>query len=190
MFDNIKLNNFTIVGIDPGISHLGMSAISVTPDLSKIDAIYFQTNDGDKADLEYITTTTIEERFTKILHHKRVLKRWFDRHNPSFVIYEKPFIHGNRPTAFGALVESIMCIKQACYEFNPFIDIYEYTPLNIKKSVHAQNYQGKNFMTDALINIPEIKPFIENYLGFIDEHSIDSIAIAYTHLINLREGLV
>lgn len=190
MFNEIKLENFVIVGIDPGISHMGLSAMSVTPDLSKVTSIYAKTIHGDDADLDIPSSSFIDDRFCKILHHDRSLTRWIKMYKPSYVIYERPFIHGSRPTAYGALVESICCIKNAVYKCSPFIDIHEYTPLTIKKSVSAHNFKGKEFMTEALVNIPEIYNLIRNQMSNLDEHSIDSIAIAYTHLKNLRDGLV
>lgn len=184
MFTDIELRDFVIVGIDPGISNMGMSAISVSPDLTTINYIHADTSHGDKAILDVPSTYTVDARFTKLLYHSNNLTKWLLKYRPSYISYEEPFIHGTRPTAYGALVESVSYIKSTSFNFNPNINIYGYTPLNIKKTVHTESFKGKGFVLDALNNINEIK---NQMVPGLDEHSIDAIAIAYTHLVYLRK---
>lgn len=190
MFLNIELNDFTIMGVDPGISHMGLSAIVVSPDLRSIKYIAGRTSHGDDANLDSNYAYYVDDRYAKIKHHDGFISAWLYTYKPSFLVYEKPFIHSSRPAAYGALIESTCCIKDAAQRYSPYVDVYEYAPLSIKKRVHAEGFNSKEYVKDALLGINEISYFIKNQMVSLDEHSLDAIAIAYTHLLNLRDGLV
>lgn len=190
MFQDIRLGDLVIVGVDPGVSHMGMCAMYVTPDLSTIKHITAKTTHGDHAELETYLTTNIDERYTKIIYHEHNLSNWISYHDPSYVVYEKPFIQGSRPQAYGALVESTMCIKRAVYGTSRYIYVYEYTPLNIKRSIGVKNFHSKDYVLEAIQNIPELYELLKNKMSLLDDHALDSIAVAYTHLNNLRNNLV
>lgn len=186
MNNDITLDNLVIVGIDPGISHMGLSAIYVSPDLSTIYSIY-NTTIHSKDSPENISSFYIDNRYSITEYHYSNLINWLSIHNPHYVVYEEPFFYFKSPAAYGALVESICVIRNAVHNYNPYIYIFNYRPKHIKLSVHATSYQGKVHMKDAILKIPEIyNNIINNIDRDVDEHGIDSIAVAYTHLQHLR----
>ena len=133
----------TILGIDPGIATVGYGVISA--------------EGGRYRALEYgaiITKahTLLEHRLRDIFDDVTQIIR---RHRPDCMAIEELFFNSNRKTAVDVCQGRGVILLAAAKEN---VDIYEYTPLQIKQSVVGYGRaekQQKMYMTSLILNLDE-----------------------------------
>lgn len=153
-------NKMIIVGIDPGIAILGYGVLE------------FMNNKFRVIDYNAVCTTpknTMPERIEIIFNS---LNDIFDKYKPDAVAFEELFFNQNAKTAIvvgqarGAAVLSAQLKK---------INIYEYTPLQVKQAVTGYGRADKKQiqqMVRMLLNLREVpKP----------DDVADALAIALCH---------
>ncbi len=99
---------------------------------------------------------------------------------PNFAITETPFM-GNHASAFGALMETICAIRNACAAYDPHMNLMGIDPPSAKKMVGAPGNAKKPQMQEAVGAILPALGWDEQSCGEflkLDEHSVDAIAIA------------
>ena len=177
----------TIVGIDPGSETLGICMLDFNVVTMAVVKTTAQTFVGSKLGMmsRWIAESH-SERFARIEAHKQNLKQllWINR--PLIVACESPFYNSLRPSAYGVLVEVLNALKYACYEYNPDLPFTLIDPPSAKKAVGAKGNAKKEQMREAVLVLPDL--FFQGPvpLNNLDEHSIDSIAIAYSKLQQFR----
>jgi len=109
-----------------------------------------------------------------------IYKITYDNQPMAFSI-ESPFM-SRFPKAFGLLSEFINTIELAIFRAEPNVIQYRVSPKEGKSVISALD-DTKEAMYEALLKIKEVEPFIHEGLN---EHEIDSIAIAYWVLERYR----
>lgn len=150
-----------ILGIDPGINFIGFGLIK------------YEKKEMSLIDYGCITTTQ-EDNFTQRLNKIYYeLKNIIEKYNPDEVVIEEIFFNKNTRTALqvskvsGAIALTIALIG---------LDLYEYTPLQVKQATvgngRADKYQVQS-MVKILLSLPEIpKP----------DHAADALAVIICHV--------
>ena len=179
----------TIVGIDPGSETLGLCRISFNVNTLQIVSTQAQTYIGTKIQtgmsrwiLEYQT-----ERFARIHAHKLNLGRILIQSRPLTVACESPFYSSRRPGAFSALTEVISALRYACFEYDPRLPFTLIDPPSAKIAVGAKGNAKKEQVQEAVLQLPDLNFIGDVSLNKLDEHSIDSIAIAYSKIQEWRQ---
>lgn len=150
-----------ILGIDPGLTHIGYGLIQY--EKKEIVLIDYGCITTDKKD-------TFTVRLEKI-HYE--LKEIIEKHNPHEVVIEEIFFNKNTRTALmvskvsGAIALTVSLIG---------LEFYEYTPLQVKQATvgngRADKFQVQS-MVKILLNLPEIpRP----------DHAADALAVAICHV--------
>lgn len=149
-----------ILGLDPGLAILGYGIIEV------------EGNSYRALDYGIIETDSIEEDPIRLLQIFKSLSRLIEMYSPDEVAIEELFFNKNIKTAIQVAqargVEILTCMEKG-------IEVYEYTPLQIKQAVvgygRAEKRQVQE-MVKMLLNLKEIpKP----------DDAADGLAIAITH---------
>ena len=178
-----------IVGIDPGVSNLGYSALSydlVTGEIKLIEVNTFVTDKllrtkpwlADKLGERYAKLEILEEKLVEV----------FGRHSPASVCSEAPYL-GRFPQAFAALTECLYMERKALLRHSTEMFLFSIDPSTVKRCVGVNGKSSdKKDMTNALKALKEIDTSGWD-LDSLDEHSIDAIAVAYSEILRLEGRL-
>lgn len=177
-------NHVCIVGIDPGTTNLGFAALEFDIQTLQIHRLYATSFKSQQmVGLDGIIRLSHSERIEKIYAQKDNLVNHFRYFHPSFICCESPFYNRFRPSAYGPLVEILFAIRTAAIEYDPIVKFFTYAPSVIKKAVGAGAISGKDAVKAAILGNAELATaFTEGDLAGLDEHAIDAIGVAYTHL--------
>lgn len=178
----------TICGIDPGSNMLGLGVIRFnlrTLDIVSVQGMSFKSE--PMMDNDDLISITHLERTSKIIAQKNNLVQYFSFFQPFVVACENPFINRFRPNAFAPLVEVVFAVRAAVTEYNPIIKFVTYEPSVIKKAVGAGAIAGKDAVKAAILSNSELNPNPFTNLSDLDEHALDAIGAAYTHLQRYRK---
>jgi Holliday junction resolvasome RuvABC endonuclease subunit len=179
-----------IIGIDPGSQTLGFSVLTfdvVTKEIIKTQA---KTFTGSKlACIKEWEILTHGERQARISAHGRTLLDLFNHYKPLFIACEAPFYNMKRPNAFQALLEVILEVRKSAMEYDPWRVVYLIDPPSVKKSVGASGGGDKEAVKKALrLKQEEIK--LVGTVDEYDEHSLDSIAVAYCRFQEMKRSII
>ena len=168
MHNNGKKNN-VIVGIDPGSTIIGYGVISYEDKSRKPKTL----------DYGYIDLKNYYKQEEKLLHLNQDLKHLFKKYNPKYVAIENIYFFKNAKT-FTAVSEAKGVILLAAAEAG--VDIYEYTPLQVKQTISGYGKADKKFIEKLIQSALDICSTIK------PDDSSDALAIAlchYHHLANV-----
>lgn len=102
-----------------------------------------------------------------------------DMYDPDIVTIETPFMH-RMPHAYATLRESMMMIIDCVTDFDYRLEVFGVTPMEAKKAVNAARYdKGKEPVRQAVLALPDVRYANGINPELLDEHCIDSIAVAY-----------
>jgi Holliday junction resolvasome RuvABC endonuclease subunit len=178
-------DTFTILSIDPGTSTLGFCVIKLQIETLKIMEGHSWTVDATR--LAFYRDEIVEthgEKFARIIAHKRNLENVLRFYNPLVLVCETPFFNRLRPSAGGPLYELYTTIEQTVYEWDQYKPVYGVDPKTVKKNVKVAD-NSKPAMLAALKKIEELECF---NLDLLDEHAIDSTAVGYWKVTELRKA--
>lgn len=180
----------TFCGIDPGSHHVGLCAMTIAWEDLSIVAIEAQTYDSP-IHLGICEPKAPMDRWDRIAHQQQRLVRALVHYQPWIVCCESPFYNRFRPGAYGALVECVAAIREAARQYDPTVRFTLYEPAVVKKTVGATAHGTKQAVKDRLSTIDEVTRHVEvlEWASY-DEHSLDAIAVAYTHLLKMRRQRV
>jgi crossover junction endodeoxyribonuclease RuvC len=149
-----------IIGVDPGLATVGVGII--------------EANNGVYRAVEYGAIITkprqlLEDRLDQIFVR---LTDIIDRHKPDCMVVEELFFNTNAKTALDVAQARGVILLAAKKKG---LDIYEYTPLQVKQSVVGYGRAEKHqviYMTKLLLNLKEApKP----------DDTADALALAICH---------
>ncbi len=149
-----------ILGIDPGLANTGYALIKTFGNnISLIEAGIIKTP----------ASAHLSERL--FLIRKKMIKI-INNFNPSSISVEKIFLNINQKTA----IQTAMVIGLVASISGEFaIPYFEYTPLQIKKSITGSGRSPKSQLKKMIVYIlPDLSNVKNN-------HSIDAAAVAYCH---------
>lgn len=177
--------NYKLVAIDPGLTNTGVAIYEIN-DRNKIVNIYSHTIQPDKLPYKVLLDNSIvTDRVIRLFKLRLAIQILTSQVRPSAVICEGPFYSSFRPMAYGSLVETISYIQAGVMEVDPNIYFDLIQPLSVKKTIGAGMMKGKVDVTKAVSMRSDIMSVLRNPLEELDEHSIDAIAIGYSHLKQL-----
>jgi len=155
-----------ILGIDPGYDRLGL-AILEKPTKGKEVVLYSNC----------LQTSAKDPISKRLLEIGTEVGRILDEYKPVAMAIENLFISKNQKTAM-RVAEARGIIMYEAYKRH--IDVFEYTPMQIKVAVTSDGNSDKERMikmVHLLVKIPEKKRVDDEF---------DAIAVALTHSANSR----
>lgn len=178
-----------IIGIDPGSQTLGFSVLSFDVVTNEIVKTQAKTFTGSKlACVSEWEELTHGERQARISAHGKNLLELFNHYMPLQIACEAPFYNMKRPNAFQALLEVILEVKKSAMLYDPWRVVYLIDPPTVKKSVGASGGGDKDAVKKAIrLKTEELK--LTQDLDEYDEHSIDSIAVAYCRFQEMKKSI-
>lgn len=176
---------YHVCGIDPGTTSLGLSVISydIRTTLKRVE-LSITLNAAKSMGKYSPVIETNGERFARLISHKAILVDMFSYYKPNRIVSESPYL-SRFPQAFAALTECLFMIEEAvrCYDF--FISLEKIDPATAKTLVGVSGKsKDKEDMRRALQALSDLDWGFVNS-NVLDEHSIDSLAIAYGKLNSL-----
>jgi crossover junction endodeoxyribonuclease RuvC len=159
----MQLNKIRILGIDPGLATTGISVIESVNDNSYI-ALYCSCIETKKKDMIHIRLKKIYFAIDDIIK----------KYKPSYLAIEELFFSANAKTAIDVGQARGVSMLAAS---NNDLEIYEYTPLEVKQAVVGYGRATKDqikYMVKIILNLQEDK-FPKK------DDAWDSMAIAITH---------
>ena len=171
------------MAIDPG-TNMGVSIISISvPDIkiigistSSID-LSIMTKPNELQDNLLLRTQVIQKMMREIMFMYR----------PRVLAMEAAFVNSRFPKSVMYLSQYIGAISLTVTEMDPFIKIFNYPPKKVKATVSGGK-ANKDDMMAAVAKITEITDCIDPTK--LTEHEVDSLAIGYTYLKELRNNPV
>ena len=179
-------NKLVVVGIDPGVEHLGLSVLHLDVYTHEVSLVTSITLHGEqllrnRPDL----VDSLKARYGKLHLYGEIVNSIFHDYNVHAVAIEQPFL-GRFPTAYASLLECCMQVRHELFKYNPTILLDCIDPPTIKINVGtAGGSNDKNDMTESIKDRIAHGDIINDYgvdIDSLDEHAIDSIAIGYTHI--------
>ncbi len=166
-----------VLGVDPGSRSLGLSLFDY--DIEKDEPVLWHTElfQADTLRDSSLDLFNYPPRGRNLRKCGRYLTRILERYQPNIVACEDAYM-GRFPTAFRSLSEGIICIQNAVADWDPFTTMWLVDPPSAKIAVGAPGRGGgKDAVRDAVMRHRGFIKEVE--VDQLDEHSIDSIAIAY-----------
>jgi Holliday junction resolvasome RuvABC endonuclease subunit len=174
-----------VMGVDPGSSSLGLTIIDHNIETNTPTLWYtelFQAKTVIDSSPYLFNFPTRGQRLRKCGLY---LTEMLEEYQPHLVACEDAYM-GRFPTAFRSLSEGIICIQNAVAAWDPFVRLMLVDPPTAKIAVGAPGRGGgKDAVRDAVMANRDFVKEVE--VDLLDEHSIDSIAIAYWALQRWRE---
>lgn len=172
---------FKILGIDPGTTNLGLAVMMVDIKTALIvDTVAYTLNANKIISRDTWNSNIHSDRFDRILSLKKSVLNLLQHHQPNIVSCESPFFGRSHPNAFQALTEILTAIRDALYEYSPWIELTLVSPSVVKQAVLAKGNATKDIMKEKVqLLAPELNLNYNNPFERLDEHSIDAISVAY-----------
>lgn len=170
----------TVMGIDPGSSNLGVAIIEFDIESMTIVKTIASTLVGVKLMKKDTWDTELHgERFSRIRALKEAMLDLMETHNPVQIACESPFYSQRMPSAFGVLMEVLIAVKEAIYEYDSWRVVWLIDPPRVKQGVGGKGNADKDKMKELVVGLSDLCYEGDVPLAQLDEHSIDAIAVAY-----------
>ena len=162
-----KKQSNVILGIDPGSTVIGYGIIRYENKRQKPDVL----------DYGYLDLKGWSKQEEKLLHLNKDLKQIFRKYKPSYIAIETIYFFKNAKT-FTAVSEAKGVIMLTAAEAE--INIYEYTPLQVKQTISGYGKADKKIIEKLIQNSLDIRSSIK------PDDSSDALAIALCHYHHMR----
>lgn len=189
-----------VAGIDPGTTTLGLSFLDLYLTNGRCVIAYSKTVDGGKLGKDYrLEAETHGDRFSRLTAMEDFLFVIFETMQPHAFCTESPFLR-KFPATFAALTECVSHCRRAVHRYDRHMPMDLVDPPTAKKDVGMMIKKGstKDDVKAAILRLVESKlpnglPALEVApdvnLDELDEHEIDSIAVAYHLVQQLRKQI-
>lgn len=178
-------DTFTILSLDPGTIFTGYGLIKANiQTLEMVQAKAWTVDASKLVDIQDWDTGLYGERFARVKQHGIAFYEYLIEHQPMVVVCESPFYNPRRPTAYGALLEIVLTIREQLYQWDRWMMLHQIDPATAKKSIGVPGNSGdKSLVKEKLLQLNEFKNIgLEDF----DEHSADALLIAKCQLDKLR----
>jgi Holliday junction resolvasome RuvABC endonuclease subunit len=173
---------FNIFSIDPGINHLGLSITSIDFNTKEVLSTDTKTIHAKE---KYLNKHTIENyglKQAKIDYLNQIFIDLLNEYRPITVAIETPFYNLKRPAAFMPLVELLYQLSISLRATLASSNLALYQPSIIKKTIGASAICKKEEVREYVLKKKDFFKYKSIFpMEDLDEHSIDSLAIFYTH---------
>ena len=163
-----------ILGIDPGSTKIGYGVISY-----KCRSNFLNPPNGADPQVlgyGYIDLKNHIGQEKRLLHLHEDLKEIFTEYKPHSMAIENIYFFKNAKT-FGAVVQSKGVILFTAAQAK--INVYEYTPLQVKQTIGGHGKASKNFLQKL------VKSSLDINCNIKPDDASDALAIALCHLRHL-----
>lgn len=170
---------FRIAGFDPG-ANLGLTYLENTLDGSNPIVKRVETEKLNPAGFGYKEIAEIHgARVVRLMIMYDRITQFLREVKPHAVVVEGNYL-GRFATAFGSLVECVAVIRSAVFAYDPFMQLHLVDPTTVKTTIGMKRIRGTD-KTDVRIALKALKTLDWGDINIdtLDEHSIDSVAIAY-----------
>jgi len=178
---------FRVVGLDPGTENLGFSVLDLSLSTGGIAVVHSETLTPQKLLSDYRNEERIHgARTARLMALEDSLFSRFEQFQPHAICTESPFL-GRFPQAFAALTECVSFVRRAVCRFDRYLPLEMVDPPTAKKAVGMTVKRGitKDDVKEAIKKLD--LPLPEGVtLDALDEHQIDSIAVAYYQVLIFR----
>lgn len=175
-----------IVGIDPGSETLGVAVLSVDVTTMQIVSSIARTYIGSKmAGKNNWIGSLHGDRVGRILAHEDNLLEIFNYYNPLIIVSESPFINTKFPQSGLVLTEVLCSIRRAVMRYSIWKELCLVDPPTVKKAVGAPGNAQKEVVKEKIMQLTDLNYSGDVPLEYLDEHSIDALAVAYFKFKNL-----
>lgn len=178
LYGNPNNELFRILAIDPGTNTLGISIFDIDIPNKQIYLIHAYTFEASKwidTLIDHTQWQGMDEKYLRLHRHEENLFGLLNYYQPHLMVHESAFM-GKFPKAYQGLTECLCALRQAAYRYSPYLLVEGITPMEVKYYIGGVK---KDEVLKALHRIQDIH-YLNNYLPYLDEHAIDSIAIGYT----------
>lgn len=170
-----------MIGIDPGSSALGLSILKFDIRTGRIVSTDARTYRGEKYIKHSWLAETHGERTARIYAVEDIMVEVFNQIDPYHIVSESPFFNSRFPAAYGALKEVMSSIVRAVIRHDNWKTLHLVEPTVVKQGVGWKGKADKDEMKRLVNLLPDLcyqgtVPLLE-----LDEHSIDALAVVYTH---------
>jgi Holliday junction resolvasome RuvABC endonuclease subunit len=180
----------SLVGIDPGTTKLGISRYICKADLSSVVGLESFTIEADRLPLSPWTIQNAGARRARLDCAEYAMTKYFQKWKPIAFASEAPFYNMKRPNAFSALLESIGAIQKAMNEYDPKYFLHLIDPPTVKRAVGAPGNADKEKMKKTIKEHPFFGHQTFVNIDALDEHSLDSLAVAHCLFRAIYDGQV
>jgi Holliday junction resolvasome RuvABC endonuclease subunit len=170
----------SVIGIDPGSETLGCGIVYFNCFTFEIVGCEAYTFKGSKLPGSDWLMQTFNDRIKRIDALKENLINIFNKVLPVSICAEAPFMSMRRPSAYGALTEVM--------EHDAWKTLYLVDPPSVKVCIHAKGNADKEMVKQAMLLVPELTQTCTTPIAFLDEHSVDALAVAYWMYLQLRDS--
>lgn len=170
---------FRIAGFDPG-ANLGLTYLENRLDGSNPIVRRVETEKLNSAEFGYKEIADIHgARVVRLMIMYDRVTQFLRTVKPHAVIVEGNYL-GRFANAFGSLVECVAVIRSACFAYDPFMQLYIVDPTTVKTGIGMTKIRGTD-KEDVRKALKALKTLDWDGVSIddLDEHSIDSVAIAY-----------
>lgn len=170
---------FRIAGFDPG-ANLGLTYLENRLDGSNPIVRRVETEKLNPAEFGYKEIAEIHgARVVRLMIMYDRVTQFLRTVKPHAVIVEGNYL-GRFANAFGSLVECVAVIRSACYAYDPFMQLHIVDPTTVKTGIGMVKIRGTD-KEDVRKALKALKTLDWDGVSIddLDEHSIDSVAIAY-----------
>jgi hypothetical protein len=183
MITNYSDNYCCIIGIDPG-NQMGVTLLWFHPISMEIIRIEPMTLNQDKLTVDDNHIQYHGIRFAKNMALRDALVNLFRIYWPVAVVSESPFFNRLSPGSYGPLLEMVFSIRLAVSLYDSWMGLDVIPPSNVKQALGAKGNCGKPEMITALINNINITSKLIRPVNELNEHEIDSVAVAYSKYVH------
>lgn len=174
-----SVESFRIAGFDPG-ANLGLTYLEDALDGSNPIVRRVETEKLNPAEYGYKEIAEVHgNRVVRLMIMYDRVTQFLREVKPHGVVVEGNYL-GRFANAFGSLVECVQVIRSAVYAYDPFMTLHLVDPTTVKTNIGMVKIRGtdKEDVRKALSNLKSLDWDGIN-IDDLDEHSIDSVAIAY-----------
>ena len=179
----MKNDYINIISIDPG-TNMGISIITL-----EIPSLRIVSVNTCSIDLSLLTKPNELENnlLLRTQAIMRIVTGIMEDYKPRVLAMEAAFVNTRFPKSVMYLSQYIASISLAVTTADPFIKIFNYPPKKVKATVSVGG-ANKDDMLTAVSKIDELNKHI--VIETLTEHEIDSLAIGYAYIKELRENPV
>lgn len=170
---------FRIAGFDPG-ANLGLTYLENALDGSNPIVRRVETEKLNPAEFGYREIADVHgPRTVRLMIMYDRVTQFLRTVRPHAVVVEGNYL-GRFANAFGSLVECVYTIRSAVYAYDPFMKLYIVDPTTVKTGIGMKKIRGTD-KEDVRKALKALKTLDWDGINIddLDEHAIDSVAIAY-----------
>lgn len=173
-----------VIGIDPGTTCLGVTELHWDLNDSKKVVYDAYTLKADTSSIYGVVAETHGDLVARINHMGDALLDIFQERRPHVVISESPFM-GKFAQSFKALTECLWVVRSAVSKYDRHMPLYLVDPPTAKKAagVKLKRKTEKEDVLEALKKRTDLEWLVD--VNTLDEHAVDSTAVALYYLLNV-----